>query len=413
MNRRRFLQTAAATALAASAPRLWAAPTLAQESPRFILVFLRGGYDAANVLVPYTSDFYYESRPHIAVPKPGNGDLGSIPLDGTWALHPALRYSLYPLWQGRQLAFVPFAGTRDLTRSHFETQDHIELGQGEAIKSYNDGFLNRLVTQLGGRAQPLALTPQLPLSLRGAARVANIAPSLADVRAVLPAREQALLQQMWNQTPLGPSVQEGFDVQAISNRDMAAAQNGLGGEKLAAEMLAASRGAPYPGSFVAEAQRLGILMRDSFNIGFVDIGGWDTHVAEAAEDGSQGILANRLSELGQGLAILPTVMGPAWQHTVVVVISEFGRTFRENGNHGTDHGHGTVYWVLGEGIRGGRIAGEQMQLSATTLNQNRDYPVLTDYRDMLGGMFSKMWGLSATRIQRVFPSCRPLDLRLT
>ena len=104
-------------------------------------------------------------------------------------------------------------------------------------------------------------------------------------------------------------------------------------------------------------------------------------------------------------------MGPAWQHTVVVVISEFGRTFRENGNHGTDHGHGTAYWVLGGGIRGGRIAGEQVQLSAATLNQSRDYPVLTDYRDMLGGMFSKMWGLSATRIQRVFPNSSPLDLR--
>ena len=411
MNRRRFLQTAAATTLAASARRLWAAPALAQESPRFILVFLRGGYDAANLLVPYASDFYYESRPHVAVPRPDSGNSGAIPLDSDWALHPALRDSLYPLWQQGQLAFVPFAGTRDLTRSHFETQDHIELGQGEAISDYNDGFLNRLVTQLSGQAQPIALSAQLPLSLRGAARVANVAPSRAGARAVLPARQQALLQHMWNQTPLGPSVQEGFDVQAISNRDMEAAQNGIDGGKLAAEMLAASRGAAYPGRFVAEAQRLGILMRDSFNIGFVDVGGWDTHVGEAAENGAQGVLASRLAELGQGLAILPTVMGPAWQHTVVVVISEFGRTFRENGNHGTDHGHGTAYWVLGGGIRGGRIAGEQVQLSAATLNQSRDYPVLTDYRDMLGGMFSKMWGLSATRIQRVFPNSSPLDLR--
>ena len=193
---------------------------------------------------------------------------------------------------------------------------------------------------------------------------------------------------------------------------MEAAQSGTDGGKLAAEMLAASRGAPYPGKFVAEAQRLGILMRDSFNIGFIDVGGWDTHVAEAAENGAQGIFANRLGELGQGLATLPTVMGPAWRHTVVVVISEFGRTFRENGNHGTDHGHGTVYWVLGGNIQGGHVAGEGVQLSDRTLNQNRDYPVLTDYRDMLGGMFSKLWGLSPTRIHKVFPNTSPLDLRL-
>ncbi len=412
MDRRRFLQTTAAAVLATSARRLWAAPMLAQDSPRFVLVFLRGGYDAANVLVPYASDFYYESRPHIAVPQPGSGDFGALPLDGDWALHPALRDSLYPLWQRKQLAFVPFAGTRDLTRSHFETQDHIELGQGDAVGDYNDGFLNRLVMQLGGRAQPLALTAQLPLSLRGPARVANVAPAQAGAQAVLPARQQALLQQMWNRTRLGPSVREGFDVQAISRRDMEAAQSGTDGGKLAAEMLAASRGAPYPGKFVAEAQRLGILMRDSFNIGFIDVGGWDTHVAEAAENGAQGILANRLGELGQGLAILPTVMGPAWRHTVVVVISEFGRTFRENGNRGTDHGHGTVYWVLGGNIQGGHVAGEGVQLSDRTLNQNRDYPVLTDYRDMLGGMFSKLWGLSPTRIHKVFPNASPLDLRL-
>ena len=306
---------------------------------------------------------------------------------------------------------MPFLMQNRITRSHFETQDHIELGQGGTVGDYNDGFLNRLVTQLGGRAQPFALTAQLPLSLRGPARVANGVPDQAGAQAALPARQQALLQQMWNRTRLGPSVQEGFDVQAISRRDMEAAQNGIDGGKLAAEMLAASRGAPYPGKFVAEAQRLGILMRDSFNIGFIDVGGWDTHVAEAAENGAQGILANRLGELGQGLAMLPTVMGPAWQHTVVVVISEFGRTFRENGNHGTDHGHGTVYWVLGGNIQGGRVAGEQVQLSESTLNQNRDYPVLTDYREMLGGMFSKMWGLSPARTQRVFPESSPLDLR--
>ncbi len=155
MRRRHFLQ---ATAIAMAAPpigRLWAAPVTG--GPKFLLVFLRGAYDAGNLLVPYANDFYFQSRPTIAVPKPGSGPSGAIALDGDWALHPALRASMLPLWQAGQLAFVPFAGTRDMSRSHFETQDHIELGQGARTRDYIDGFLNRLVKQLGGRARPMAI----------------------------------------------------------------------------------------------------------------------------------------------------------------------------------------------------------------------------------------------------------------
>ena len=116
--------------------------------------------------------------------------------------------------------------------------------------------------------------------------------------------------------------------------------------------------------------------------------------------------------LGDGLAALARAMGAAWRDTTVVVLSEFGRTFRENGNHGTDHGHGTVYWIMGGGVQGGRIAGEQVMLSPDTLNQNRDYPVLTDYRALLGGVFQRQWGLTATQLQTVFPGATPADLHL-
>ncbi|OZB42386.1 MAG: hypothetical protein B7X46_14265, partial [Thiomonas sp. 15-66-11] len=198
MQRRHFLQAAAATTLAAPMSRLWAAP--APGGPKFILVFLRGAYDATNLLVPYTSDFYYASRPHIAVPRPASGTEGApegaIRLDADWALHPALRESMLPLWQAGQLAFVPFAGTRDMTRSHFETQDHIELGQGPQTRDFNDGFLNRLVQQLGGRARPMAFTAQLPLSLRGAERVPNMAMGQVGRSGIAP-RQQALLERMW------------------------------------------------------------------------------------------------------------------------------------------------------------------------------------------------------------------------
>ena len=151
------------------------------------------------------------------------------------------------------------------------------------------------------------------------------------------------------------------------------------------------------------------LMRDRFNLGFIDVGGWDTHVNQGS---AQGQLANLLTNLGTGLAAFAGEMGPLWDRTVVVVLSEFGRTFRENGTRGTDHGHGSVHWVLGGAVHGGRIAGEEVTLTETTLNQNRDLPVLTEYRAMLGGIFKRMYSLDQARLARVFPGTMPLDLDL-
>lgn len=367
-------------------------------------MFLRGAYDATNLLVPYANPFYYESRPHIAVPRPGSAAGAAIALDADWALHPALRESMLPLWRAGQLAFVPFAGTRDLTRSHFETQDHIELGQGGHTVDFNDGFLNRLAQQLGSRAQPIAFTAQLPLSFRGQESIPNLPIAQAGKTGIDP-RQRDLIESMWRGSALEAAVRAGFAVHQTVRRDMQQAG-------WQAEMVAANRGAVAPKGFVAEAVKVGALMRDSFNLGFIDVGGWDTHVNEATTSGAQGQLADKLAALGQGLAAMAQAMGPAWRDTTVVVLSEFGRTFRENGNRGTDHGHGTVYWVLGGAVRGGRVAGEQIVQSPATLNQNRDDPVLTDYRDLLGGMFQRLWGLRAQQVQAVFPGAQPVDLRL-
>jgi uncharacterized protein (DUF1501 family) len=405
--RRQFLQAAAGAALALPMGRVWAA-SAPPGQPKFVLVFLRGAYDAANVLVPYRSDFYYSSRPHLAVPRPGSGADAAIALDADWALHPALGPSMLPLWQSRQLAFVPFAGTRDMTRSHFETQDHIELGQGPNTHDYNDGFLNRLVGEIGATAKPMAFTAQVPLSMRGRQRVPNEAVAGTRSRAAAhepSGRQQALLEGMWQGMPQGEAVREGFTARSEVMHD-------LQGSDLAAEMVAASRGAAYPQAFVTAAARVGSLMRASFNVGFIDVGGWDTHVNEASENGASGQLAGKLGALGEGLAAMARATGPAWRDTTVVVLSEFGRTFRENGNRGTDHGHGTVYWILGGSVRGGRIAGEQIALSPETLNQDRDYPVLTGYRDLLGGIFRRQWGLDAASLQRVFPGSSPIELQL-
>jgi uncharacterized protein (DUF1501 family) len=174
-------------------------------------------------------------------------------------------------------------------------------------------------------------------------------------------------------------------------------------------MEAASRGAITAKGFELEARRIARLMKDQYNIGFVDVGGWDTHVGEG---GGSGYLAGRLEEFGRGLAAYAAEMGPAWRDTVVVVVSEFGRTFRENGNRGTDHGHGSVYWVLGGAVRGGEIRGEQIAVRQNTLFQDRDYPVLNEYRALLGSLFARLYGVDGAGLARIFPGTTPQDLGL-
>src|SRR5690349_2893890 len=172
MKRRELLNVLGTAPLFAMTARLYAAP---QTSARLLVVFLRGGYDAANLLVPISSDFYYEVRPNIAVPRPGTAPNAALRLDGDWGLHPALRDTIFPLYQKGKIAFIPFAGTDDLTRSHFETQDSIELGQAlDRSRNYSSGFLNRLVGGLT-TTHPIAFTNQLPIIFRGDAQIPNMA----------------------------------------------------------------------------------------------------------------------------------------------------------------------------------------------------------------------------------------------
>jgi uncharacterized protein (DUF1501 family) len=392
---RRDLLRLAAAAPALVAGHAWSAP---QSRARLLVVFLRGAYDAANVVIPTSSDFYDQARPSLRVARPNPADPNAaLALDGDWSLHPALKDSLYPLWQARQLAFVPFAGTDDMSRSHFETQDTIELGQPlQGPRDYGSGFMSRLAGQLAG-VQPIAFTDQAPIIFRGARPIPNIGlggvgkPGVDD-------RQTRLIEQMYHGQDLDRSVAEGFQVRDEVYRS------------IAAEMTAANRGAVSPKGFELSARRIGRLMRDHYNLAFVDVGGWDTHVNQGA---ATGYLAGRLSELGRGLAGFAGEIGPeAWKDTVVVVVSEFGRTFRENGDKGTDHGHGSVYWVLGGGVRGGRMAGPQVKVAEANLNQNRDYPVLTDYRALIGGLARRLYGLPAARLDLVFPGAEPRDLQL-
>ena len=337
MRRRDLLGGLAAIGPLTAAGRVWAAPA---TDARLLVVFLRGAYDAANVVIPVSSDFYYQSRPTLAVPRPGSGSpTAALALDGDWGLHPALKDSLYPLWQAKQVAFIPFAGTDDLTRSHFETQDTIELGQSiQGTRDYRSGFLGRLAGVLT-QGHPIAFTDQLPLSFRGGAPIPNIGLNAVGKPGV-DDRQARLIADMYKNRPLATSVAEGFQVRDdVYN-------------SISQQMLNANRGAVSPKGFELSARRVGRLMREQFNLGFVDVGGWDTHVNQGGN--GAGYLSDRIGELGRGLAGFNEEIGPAaWRDTVVVVISEFGRTFRENGDKGTDHGHGSVYWVLGGQVKGG------------------------------------------------------------
>ncbi|MDC8760039.1 DUF1501 domain-containing protein [Janthinobacterium fluminis] len=390
MHRRDILKALGALPLAAPAGRLLAAPA---AKTRLLFVFLRGGYDAANLLVPLSSSFYYEARPNIAIPRAGAN--AALALDADWGLHPALRDSIYPLFNSGNAAFVPFAGTTDLSRSHFETQDSIELGQDSGgRRDYRSGFLNRLAETLNGGG--IAFTEQLPLIFQGEVQVPNMA--LREIgKPGLDARQSRIVAAMYRGGALERPVSDGFAVRADVLRE-------LGGE-----MAAADRNAISAKGFELEARRIARLMRDKYHIGFVDVGGWDTHVGEG---GATGYLAGRFEELGRGLAAFAQEMGDDWRDTLVVVVSEFGRTFRENGNRGTDHGHGSVFWVLGGGIRGKRIAGEQVRVERASLFEQRDFPVLNEYRAVLGGLFARAYGLSAAQLDHVFAGVKPRDLGL-
>ncbi|WP_339941395.1 DUF3422 family protein [Undibacterium luofuense] len=286
MQRRQFIQTMAALAAGSTiSSRVMAATP---DQPRFLLVFLRGGYDASHLLVPVSSSFYYEARPTIAVAKPSDKPDSAIALNTDWGLHPALRDSMYPLFQRGEVSFIPFAGTEDLSRSHFETQDSIEMGQAlNGSRNFHSGFLNRLaaVIQPNQAMQCMSFTDQLPVIFQGDAKVANLALK-NPAKMQIDQRQTSLIQNMYQKDRLHEAVTEGFNVRAEVLRE------------LQEEMNSANRNAISTKGFALEAQRIARLMREKYALGFIDIGGWDTHVDQGA---GKGALANKFEELGKGL----------------------------------------------------------------------------------------------------------------
>lgn len=399
MNRRELLKSlglfGAGLGLSTMSAQLLAAPA---TQNRLLFVFLRGGYDASNLLVPTSSQFYYDARPTIALAKPSADVNSALELNADWGLHPALRDTIYPMFKAGEAAFIPFAGTDDLSRSHFETQDSIEMGQDmSGTRNYQSGFLNRLAAQLNS-GMAMSFTDQLPIIMRGDTKVANTALRTIS-KSNMDDKQSKIIAQMYNKTALEKQVNDGFEVRGEVVRDMQAEMQNNDG----------NRNAITTKGFELEAKRIAKMMRDKYALGFIDVGGWDTHVNQG---GASGTLAGKFEELGRGLAAYKNEMGAMWKNTTVVVISEFGRTFRENGKRGTDHGHGSVYWVLGGGIKGGRVVGEQVKLEASSLFQNRDYPVLNEYRAVLGGIFAGVYGLNSQQLNQVFAGVKARDLGL-
>ncbi|WP_374583409.1 DUF1501 domain-containing protein [Pseudoduganella sp.] len=400
MQRRQFLNAFAASAglLLPLGPHAWAA-TLAPGSSaptakKLVVVMLRGAVDGLNVVAPVADPDYARLRPNIALARPGGED-GALNLDGYFGLHPALA-PLLPLWQQKKLAFVHASGSPDASRSHFDAQDFMESGT-PGMKSTQDGWMNRLLGALPGESTPtraLSIGPVMPRILGGAMPATNLANGAAGTRA----------------TPLDrPAIGRAFDRLYAGNERFGkayaegrAAHQEVLNAAMMAEMQAADNGAPLPNGFPDDAGRLATLMRNQPNIqlAFVALGGWDTHANQGAGTGQ---LAGRLQPLGQGLATLAQRLGPMFDDTVIVVMSEFGRTARENGNRGTDHGHGNAMWLLGGKVQGGQVAGEWRGLADGQLNEGRDLPVTTDFRQVLAHIAERHLRLDASALARIFP----------
>jgi uncharacterized protein (DUF1501 family) len=361
----------------------------AATPPRLVVVFLRGAVDSLNVVVPYREPFYYQARPQIALPQPGQNG-GVLDLDGRFGLHPQLA-NLLPFWQQQQLAFIHACGSPDPTRSHFDAQTFMETAT-PGVKSTRDGWMNRLLGILNnrGKVQAVNLRQTQPQILLGTQPVTNLG---LDDQSLRPA-------------PLDqPQIRAAFDrlyqgndpLSRTYQQSKVARQEVLTALESNMEMQAANNGARPIGAFARGAQRLGqLLNRDrSIQLAFVDVGGWDTHVGQSPR------LAQQLQGLGQGLQGMVQAMGPSFANTMVLVMSEFGRTVRENGNRGTDHGHGTALWVLGGKVRGGKIYGEWPGLSETSLYEGRDLQITTDFRVVLGSILTNHLQLSPSQVGQV------------
>jgi uncharacterized protein (DUF1501 family) len=402
MTRRIFLKNGSLALVSLGFAPVFIARTAQAAQARkkvLIAIFQRGAVDGLNMVVPFGDRTYYGVRPTIAIPKPGESrgpNQGAIDLDGFFGLHPRMA-PLEPFFKRGELAIVHASGSHDDTRSHFDAQDYMESAT-PGVKGTRDGWLNRYLhaKDHAERSSPfraVALTQSLPRSLQG------VAPALAigqigqfGIRA---GRDGDMMatgfeSQYANAADavLGTTGKEAFD--AVKMLQTANPQG-----------YSPSNGAEYPRSGYGEALRqiAQLIKADlGLEVAFAETGGWDDHRNEGA---SNGALAVRLDDFSRGLAAFAQDLGDRMADVVVVTMSEFGRTVRENGSGGTDHGHGNAMMILGGGVKGGRVYGKWPGLERDKLYEGRDLAITTDFRDVFAEAVTRHLG--AKDISKIFP----------
>src|SRR5881296_172513 len=364
--------------------------------PVLVCLFQRGAVDGLNMIVPHGDALYYRERPRIAVPA-----TDVIDLDGYFGLHPRLA-PLKQWWDAKSLAAIHAIGSPDASRSHFDAQDYMEAGT-PGVKATPDGWLNRYCQHDRQHAdtpfRAVAFGPQLPRILAGSA------PSLAiddlqafGLRAPQDATRDRLtraFEELYDGAGTGllaTSSREGFEAVQLLKRANPTQYVPAGG-------------AEYPpgrlGTTLLQIAQL-IKADVGLEIAFADCSGWDTHVNQGSSDGQ---LSTRLRELGLALAAFNKDLGERMSNIVVLTMSEFGRTIRENGNSGTDHGHATAMLALGGPVNGGRVLGRWPGLGVEQRFEGRDVAVTTDFRDLFGEILARHLG--AIDLGAVFPGYVP------
>jgi uncharacterized protein (DUF1501 family) len=374
------------------------AATPAAGKKQLVVLFQRGAADGLNIVVPFGEPNYYRMRPTIAIPQPRRGDANSaVDLDGFFGLHPSLA-PLAPLFASNQLAIVHAAGSPDPTRSHFDAQDYMESGT-PGVKATQDGWLDRAIgtipEQNASPFRAVAMGTNLPRMLQGS----TAAIALPDLRQFKVQSQSAAMSNV---------VEGGFEAMYAQSVDHAL--HGTGTEtfeaidtlrKIDMNKFPPEHGADYPKSGLGQRlQQIGVMIKANIGVEvlFVDCGGWDSHVNEG---GAQGQLANLLQDLGQSLAAFHQDMGDRMSDIVMVTMSEFGRTAKENGNHGTDHGHANCMFVMGGDVKGGHVYGKWPGLDDHELNEGRDLALTTDFRTVVSEILTRHLGVKD--LAPVFP----------
>jgi len=414
--RRVFLRNSALTMVGVGALPSWLARTafaaeavhagVGRRKKILVTIFQRGAADGLNVVVPHGESPYYDLRPTIAIPRSlsqggrGNQGQAAIDLDGFFGLHPALD-PLKPLWDEGHLAIVHAAGSPDPTRSHFDAQDYMESGT-PGVKATTDGWLNRAMTaEATAPDSPLravAMSPQVPRSLQGhipAVANGNLASFRIGDNGAAAMLAGNTFESMYDHAADSVLRPEGRDTfQAISML-----------KNLDPRRYQPAVGALYPnGGLGNSLKQLAQLIKADVGVevAFADVGGWDTHINQG---NAQGQLAARLREFAGAISAFWADLGERAEDVVVVTMSEFGRTVKENGNRGTDHGHANAMFVLGGPVRGGKVFGHWPGLAPEQLYEGRGLAVTTDFRDVLGEVVGQH--LRVANLRQVFPGYTP------